>query len=212
MPEGIADNPPDRCYLCKRALYSRLIAVAEEAGFAPVLDGSNVDDLRDYRPGLRALGELGVESPFLGCGIGKADVRRIAHGLGLPTWRKPTNTCLLTRLPFGRRITMEGLQRIEEAERLLLDRGYDWVRVRAHGDLARIEVAPELRQRALDEAEDHHRGAGGIGLPLRDAGPARLPARQHEHPGLRGTAVRRGGSASPPAPGPSRCRSGRRGR
>lgn len=164
MPQGIEDNPPDRCYLCKRALYTRIIAVAEAAGFAPVLDGSNVDDLRDYRPGLRALGELGVESPFLGCGIGKADVRRIAHALGLPTWQKPTNTCLLTRLPFGRRISMEGLQRIEEAEILLLDRGYDWVRVRAHGDLARIEVAPELRQRALNEAEDLIAGLEGLGF------------------------------------------------
>jgi uncharacterized protein len=164
MPEGIEDNPPDRCYLCKRALYTRIIAVAEAAGFAPVLDGSNVDDLRDYRPGLRALGELGVESPFLGCSIGKADVRRIAHALGLRTWQKPTNTCLLTRLPFGRRITMEGLQRIEEAERLLLDRGYDWVRVRAHGDLARIEVAPELRQRALNEAEALIAGLEGLGF------------------------------------------------
>ncbi len=159
MPQGIEDNPPDRCYLCKRALYTRIIAVAEAAGFAPVLDGSNVDDLRDYRPGLRALGELGVESPFLGCGIGKADVP-----LGLSTWQKPTNTCLLTRLPFGRRITMEGLQRIEEAELLLLDRGYDWVRVRAHGDLARIEVAPELRQRALNEAEDLIAGLEGLGF------------------------------------------------
>lgn len=164
MPEGMADNPPDRCYLCKRALFGRLIAVAEDAGFAPVLDGSNVDDLRDYRPGLRALGELGVESPLLGCGIGKADVRRIAHALGLPIWRKPTNTCLLTRLPFGRRITMEGLQRIEEAERLLLARGYDWVRVRAHGDLARIEVAPELRQRALDEADVIIAGLEALGF------------------------------------------------
>jgi uncharacterized protein len=164
MPQGIEDNPPDRCYLCKRALYTRIIAVAEAAGFAPVLDGSNVDDLRDYRPGLRALGELGVESPFLGCGIGKADVRRIARALGLRTWQKPTNTCLLTRLPFGRRISMEGLQRIEEAERLLLDRGYDWVRVRAHGDLARIEVAPELRQRALNEAEDLIAGLEGLGF------------------------------------------------
>lgn len=164
MPQGIEDNPPDRCYLCKRALYTRIIAVAEAAGFAPVLDGSNVDDLRDYRPGLRALGELGVESPFLGCGIGKADVQRIAHALGLSTWQKPTNTCLLTRLPFGRRITMEGLQRIEEAELLLLDRGYDWVRVRAHGDLARIEVAPELRQRALNEAEDLIAGLEGLGF------------------------------------------------
>lgn len=153
MPDGMDDNPPDRCYLCKRALYTRLMAVADEQGVAPIVDGSNLDDLTDYRPGLRALGELGVKSPFLECGIAKQDVRRLARGLGLPTWRKPTNTCLLTRMPFGRKVTMEGLQRIEEAERLLLDRDYDWVRVRCHGDLARIEVAPQLRLRALEEAE-----------------------------------------------------------
>ena len=164
MPEGMGDNPPDRCYLCKRALFTRLIAVAEEQGFAAVLDGSNVDDLTDYRPGLRALGELGVKSPFLECGIGQEDVRRLALALGLPTWRKPTNTCLLTRIPFGRKITMETLQRIEEAERLLLDRGYDWVRVRCHGDLARIEVAPGLRRRLLDEADPIIEGMEGLGF------------------------------------------------
>jgi uncharacterized protein len=164
MPDGMGDNPPDRCYLCKHALYTRLIAVAEEHGFTTMLDGSNLDDLRDYRPGLRALGELGVISPFLECGIDKADVRRLARALGLPTWRKPTNTCLLTRMPFGRRVTMEALQRIEEAERLLLDRGYDWVRVRCHGDLARIEVARELRSRLLDEADLVIEGLEALGF------------------------------------------------
>lgn len=164
MPEGMDDNPPDRCYLCKRALYTRLMAVADEQGFAPILDGSNLDDLTDYRPGLRALGELGVKSPFLECGIAKEDVRRLAQALGLPTWRKPTNTCLLTRMPFGRKVTMEGLQRIEEAERLLLDRGYDWVRVRCHGDLARIEVAPQLRLRVLEEAESISDGLEALGF------------------------------------------------
>lgn len=164
MPDGMGDNPPDRCYLCKLALYSRLIAVAEELGFPPVLDGSNLDDLKDYRPGLRALGELGVKSPFLECGIGKEDVRRLARALGLPTWHKPTNTCLLTRIPFGRKVTMETLQRIEEAERLLLDRGYDWVRVRCHGDLARIEVAPPLRGRLLEEADPVIQGMEGLGF------------------------------------------------
>lgn len=164
MPDGMDDNPPDRCYLCKRALYTRLMAVADEQGVAPIVDGSNLDDLTDYRPGLRALGELGVKSPFLECGIAKQDVRRLAQALGLPTWRKPTNTCLLTRMPFGRKVTMEGLQRIEEAERLLLDRGYDWVRVRCHGDLARIEVAPQLRLRVLEEAELISDGLEALGF------------------------------------------------
>jgi pyridinium-3,5-biscarboxylic acid mononucleotide sulfurtransferase len=164
MPDDMADNPPDRCYRCKRALYSRLIAVADEEGFAPVLDGSNLDDLRDYRPGLRALGELGVRSPFLECGIGKDEVRRLARTLGLPTWRKPTNTCLLTRIPFGRRVAMDVLQRIEEAERLLIARGFDWVRVRCHGDLARIEVAPQLRGRLLGDATAIIAGLEALGF------------------------------------------------
>jgi len=164
MPEGMAENPPDRCYQCKKALYTQLVAVAEGEGLMPVLDGSNLDDLRDYRPGLRALGELGVRSPFLECGIGKSDVRRLAQAIGLQTWRKPTNTCLLTRLPFSRKVTMEDLQRIEEAERLLLDLGYDWVRVRCHGQLARIEVAPELRRRLVDQAEPIIAGLEGLGF------------------------------------------------
>jgi uncharacterized protein len=164
MPEGMDDNPPERCYLCKRALYSQLLTVARDLGFATILDGSNVDDLNDYRPGLRALRELGVPSPLLECGIGKADVRRLARDLGLPTWRKPTNTCLLTRLPFGRKVAMETLQRVEEAERVLLGRGYDWVRVRCHGDLARIEVAEGQRGRLLGEAEAIAEALEGLGF------------------------------------------------
>lgn len=164
MPDGMGENPPDRCYLCKRALYGQLIGVAHAHGYATVLDGSNVDDLKDYRPGQRALDELGVPSPLVVCGIGKADVRRLAKNLGLPTWRKPTNTCLLTRMPFGRKVGMETLQRIEEAERLLLDRGYDWVRVRCHGNLARIEVAPELRNRLLGEADLIAEALEGLGF------------------------------------------------
>jgi uncharacterized protein len=153
MPEGIGANPPERCYLCKHALFSRLIARAREAGFPRVLDGSNLDDLNDYRPGLRALRELEIESPLLDCRIGKADVRRLSEGLGLSTWDKPTNACLLTRLPIGMPVAMEHLQRVEEAERLLKSRGYRWVRVRLHKDLARIEVDPAQRARLLADSE-----------------------------------------------------------
>jgi len=153
MPEGIETNPSDRCYICKRALYERLLEAASEAGFPLVLDGSNMDDLNDYRPGLRALRELKIVSPLMELKITKADVRRLSKGFGLATWNKPTNACLLTRLPMGARVCMEDLQRIEEAERFLKGRGYDWVRVRMHGSLARIEVAPEQRIRLLEEAE-----------------------------------------------------------
>jgi uncharacterized protein len=131
MPAGIDVNPPERCYLCKRALYERLMAVAAEAGFGPVIDGSNLDDLQDFRPGMRALRELGIRSPLIDCQLGKAEVRRLSRILGLPTWSKPTNSCLLTRLPSGEPFSMAALQRVEEAERFLAGRGYQWVRVRA---------------------------------------------------------------------------------
>jgi uncharacterized protein len=153
MPQGIEANPPARCYICKHALFGRLLEVAREAGFGCLLDGSNLDDSGDYRPGLRALRELEIDSPLLSCKISKADVRRISEALGLPTWNKPTNACLLTRLSIGQRVTMEDLHRVEEAERFLRARGYVWIRVRVHQDLARVEVAPEQRLQLLAEAE-----------------------------------------------------------
>ena len=151
IPAAMGDNPPERCYHCKHALYELLIATADRLGFGTVLDGTNLDDMQDYRPGLRALTELGVRTPLVDCGIGKADVRRLSQAVGLSTWDKATNTCLLTRLPFGTPFSMPMLQRIEEAERLLIARGFESVRVRAHGPLARIEVAPAQRERALRE-------------------------------------------------------------
>lgn len=153
MPGSMEDNPPDRCYLCKRALYERLIAAAAPLGFEAILDGTNLDDLKDYRPGLRAVRELGILTPLLDCAIAKADVRRVSHALGLANWRRPTNACLLTRLPFGQRVTMSTLQRIEEAERVLLGQGFDWVRVRLHGGVARIEVERDQRARLLARAD-----------------------------------------------------------
>ncbi|MCG6860810.1 MAG: ATP-dependent sacrificial sulfur transferase LarE [Chromatiaceae bacterium] len=153
MPDGLEANPPERCYLCKYALYKRLLGAAREAGFEKVLDGSNLDDLGDFRPGLRALRELDIDSPLLECKITKSDIRRLSELLGLPNWNKPTNACLLTRLPVGQRFTMEDLHRVEEAERFLRTLGYSWLRVRMHGDLARIEVAPEQRLQLLEQAD-----------------------------------------------------------
>jgi len=164
MPAGIDVNPRERCYLCKRALYERLMSVGREAGFEPIIDGSNLDDLNDYRPGMRALRELGIRSPLIDCQIGKAEVRRLSRALGLPTWSKPANSCLLTRLPSGEPFSMAALQRIEEAERFLSARGYDWVRVRMYGDLARIEVAPEQRARVLDDAQAVIQGLEALGF------------------------------------------------
>jgi uncharacterized protein len=164
VPEGMDTNPRDRCYLCKRALYGRLVAVADETGFSPVVDGSNIDDLNDYRPGMRALRELGIRSPLVECHINKADVRRLSRALNLSTWSKPTNSCLLTRLPAGVRFSMAALQRIEEAELFLLGRGYEWVRVRMYGDLARIEVAPDQRERVLEDAQAVIDGLEALGF------------------------------------------------
>ncbi len=165
MPAGVEDNPPDRCYRCKRAMFERLLVVATEQGRPVVLDGSNLDDTEDYRPGLRALRELGVRSPLIECGIGKEQVRAIARDLGLPTWEKPSNACLLTRLPYNRQVTMDRLQQIEEAERYLNGRGFQWVRVRLHDDaLVRVEVAPEQRRRLLDEADEVVAALRALGL------------------------------------------------
>ncbi len=152
MAEGMEVNPTDRCYRCKRAMYSHLLQSAAEHGFAHLVDGSNTDDADEQRPGLRALRELGIRSPFIELGIDKATVRQIAREMDLPTWYKPTNACLLTRLGFNVRFSMDQLQRIEEAERFLLELGYTWVRVRCHGDVARIEVAPVQRERLLTDA------------------------------------------------------------
>jgi pyridinium-3,5-biscarboxylic acid mononucleotide sulfurtransferase len=154
LPAGINTNPPDRCYRCKRSLYETLLEAAGNLGFPHLVDGTNVDDLRDYRPGLRALGELGIDSPLVACGIGKDLVRSLSRDLGLATWNKPTNACLLTRLPVGTRFTMQTLQRVEEAERFLRARGYNWVRVRAHGNLARIEVDPAQCTRLVGDAAE----------------------------------------------------------
>ncbi len=152
IPATIHDNPPERCYLCKHALFSRLQAVANEAGFSLLADGTNQDDLQDHRPGLRALRELGIASPLLEVGLGKAEIRHLSRELGLPTWDKPAYACLLTRLPHHTEIRPELLRRIEAAECYLMTLGFREVRVRCHDDLARIEVNPAERQRLLAEA------------------------------------------------------------
>lgn len=145
---GYAQNPPDRCYLCKRAVFGQLVAVARERGIAHVVDGSNLDDDGDYRPGMRALAELGVQSPLKNSGFTKADVRALSRELELPTWNMPSAACLASRLAYGELITEQKLRRIEAAEAYLhsLDIGLVQLRVRVHGNdaqLARIEVPAE---------------------------------------------------------------------
>ena len=142
VPAGIADNPPNRCYLCKLAVFSRLKELASRSGFPHLVDGTNHDDLSDYRPGMRALQELEIANPFKEAGMGKAEIRELGHRLGLEDSliRKPAYACLLTRLEHGYTFTEEDLYRVDAAEIWLRERGFPACRVRVHGRLARIEL------------------------------------------------------------------------
>ena len=151
IEDDVAANPRERCYFCKKREFARIIEAAQERGYAAVLDGSNVDDLGDYRPGLRALEELGVASPLREAGLTKADIRELSRRMGLPTWDKPAFACLASRIPYGERIDPAKLSRIERAEDHLRSLGFRQFRVRSHGDIARIETAPEERRRFFDE-------------------------------------------------------------
>lgn len=143
IPEPILDNPPDRCYLCKKELFGKLWEYARERGIGCLLDGTNADDLTVYRPGLRALVELEVTSPLAALGLGKEQVRGLARELGLPVAEKPANPCLATRFPYGTRLTKLGLYRADEIESYLKQRGMEVVRARIHRDTVRLEVPPE---------------------------------------------------------------------
>lgn len=138
---GFRENPPDRCYTCKRTLFGTMLDIAQP--LYTLVDGSNVDDLGDYRPGNRALRELNVKSPLLEAGLSKADIRALSAQLGLSTATKPSAACLASRFAYGDPITEDGLTMVAKAERYLHDVGFENVRVRVHGMLARIEVAPE---------------------------------------------------------------------
>ncbi len=148
-----AHNPPDRCFHCKRELFGRLKEIAGEEGLACVIDGTNADDVGDYRPGMRALEELGVRSPLLETGLGKDEIRELSRRFGLPTWDKPAYACLASRFPYGEEITREKLGHVDRAELSLRELGLRLVRVRHHGDIARIEVAPGEIAGVLAERE-----------------------------------------------------------
>lgn len=137
---GYADNTPDRCYVCKGELFRRLAVMAGERGLAAVLDGTNADDLGDFRPGRRAAEELAVRSPLLELGWGKAAIREALKKLDLPVWDKPSSPCLSSRVPYGDPITREKLEQIGRAEAALRDLGFRELRVRHHGSTARIEL------------------------------------------------------------------------
>lgn len=137
---SIRNNPPERCYLCKKELFGELIQIAQKEAIAHVLDGSNLDDLDDHRPGRKAVKELGIRSPLLDAGLTKQDIRDLSMAHDLPTWNKPAGACLLTRLPHGTTVDERELERIDKGEDFLKSLGFSSVRLRSHGDLARIEV------------------------------------------------------------------------
>ena len=147
---GFDTNPPDRCYLCKRHLFARVREESRRRGFPCVVDGTHAEDLLEDRPGLRALRELGVASPLAELGFTKQEIREASRRLGIPGWDRPALACLATRFPSGQAITAEQLHRVDEAEEALRAFGFPQVRVRSHGDLARIETAPEALPRLAD--------------------------------------------------------------
>jgi len=145
-----AQNPVNRCYFCKTELFTKLRDVARQFGCEVVVEGTNYDDRGDYRPGMQAAREQGTWAPLLECQITKEEIREMARGLGLPTWSKPSGACLSSRFPYGPAITREGLRQVAAAETFLRDLGFTQVRVRHHGNLARIEVLPTEFSRFAD--------------------------------------------------------------
>ena len=147
---GFSSNPPDRCYHCKKELFGLLSAIAREEGYAAVCDGSNADDLNDFRPGRRAAKELGVRSPLLENGIAKEEIRALSRRFGLPTAEKGSFACLSSRFPYGTGITEESLRRVEACEEILRGFGFRQFRVRVHDAVARIEVGQDEIHRLFE--------------------------------------------------------------
>ena len=148
---GFADNPPRRCYHCKKELFEICLEKARELGYAEVLDGSNLDDLQDYRPGREAAQELKVRSPLLEAGLTKEDIRALSRQHGLPTAEKQPFACLASRFPYGTRITAERLKQIDRCETFMREKGFHTFRVRYHDETARIEVALDELPRIIDD-------------------------------------------------------------
>lgn len=146
---NIIQNPPNRCYLCKKVIFAQIQQIAAENGITKIAEGSNLDDLGDYRPGMQAIAELGICSPLRKASLTKQEIRLLSRELNLPTWEKPSFACLASRIPYGDKITAEKLGMTEKAEQYLLEQNFRQVRVRIHGDIARIEVLPADFQRIL---------------------------------------------------------------
>jgi pyridinium-3,5-biscarboxylic acid mononucleotide sulfurtransferase len=151
---SVADNAEDRCYHCKKGVFGKLRQLAAEEGLPYVADGSNVDDRGDYRPGRRAVEELGVRSPLEEAGLAKADIRELSRALDLPTWNKPSFACLASRFPYGFKLTAENLAAVGRAEEALQDLGLRTLRVRHHGDVARLELGSEEFTQVTNELRE----------------------------------------------------------
>jgi len=163
--EGFAENPINRCYLCKRELFTQIMAAACQSGMQLVADGSNANDVSDYRPGMQALKELGIISPLREVGMTKDDIRALSKEMHLSTWDKPAFACLATRIPYGQRISRDKLAMADKAEQYLLDKGFRQIRVRHHGEIARIEVSPEertqfMKEQLMDQVNEYFRQIG----------------------------------------------------
>ncbi len=149
--EGFSENPPNRCYLCKHELFTKIRELAASQGIKEVMEGSNLDDNGDYRPGLKAVEELGVKSPLREIGLTKQEIRDLSEHFDIPTWNKQSFACLASRFPYGDTINEKKLGMVDKAEQLLLDMGFNQLRVRIHGDMARIELLPAEFDRFMDE-------------------------------------------------------------
>ena len=162
--EEFASNPPDRCYHCKKLIFTGMLEAAKAEGIAHVAEGSNLDDTGDYRPGMRAIAELGILSPLRTAGLYKSEIRELSKRMGLPTWSKQSAACLASRFAYGERITREGLCRVDRAEEELRKLGLQQYRVRVHGNLARIEVLPKDFAAVLEHGDDLQKAFREVGF------------------------------------------------
>lgn len=153
FPEIIRHNPVERCYLCKKALFGKIMDYAKDNGYKYVADGTNADDMGDFRPGLRALKEMEVRSPLYEANLTKQEIRELSHKAGLPSWDMPAMACLLTRIPYDTEVSDGMLGMIEQAENQLLEKGYPGTRVRVHGDIARIECLPGYIEKIISDPD-----------------------------------------------------------
>ncbi len=144
VDKEVRNNATNRCYICKSGTFKCFREEMKQLGFDTLVDGTNADDTGEYRPGLRAIKENGVRSPLLEAGLTKNEIRQLSRQMGLPDWDKPSNTCLVTRIPYNTHVRDEDLRMIEKAEFFLMKEGFRQIRVRKHGDLARIEVDPGM--------------------------------------------------------------------